>query len=127
MTCDELVADPALEGVSEELALLVRVFGIPQEEILVRVIEAGVDSVLSDPEVSDIVNRLHRLDARRGQRTIRGEVEAPAAAESRKASTAVGPRPRNSSRGVTGFRRSQPRIPSPMPKTTTWTLRTSPW
>lgn len=51
--------------VLDEIDLLVRVFGAPRMEILTRVLEAGIDSVLSDPEVDEIVKRLHALDARR--------------------------------------------------------------
>jgi DNA-binding transcriptional regulator YiaG len=54
-----------VENVINDVGLLMRVLGVPQSEILERALEAGVDAILADPEVDDLVRRLHALDARR--------------------------------------------------------------
>lgn len=67
------------QPLSGEVELLCRVFGISLDEVLQRVIEAGVDAVLADDQVRAAVDALRAIDARRATPNRSEPVAAPAA------------------------------------------------
>lgn len=67
------------QPLSGEVELLCRVFGISLDEVLQRVIEAGVDAVLADDQVRAAVDALRAIDARRATPNRSEPVAASAA------------------------------------------------